>query len=58
MMRAIARSLSDSLVPTALSLFVAVLAFCFYRYLLDELENFDVEMENASLQLMDDLARL
>jgi biopolymer transport protein ExbB/TolQ len=50
--------LSESLAPTALGLFVGVLAFCFYRYLLARLENFDIEMKNGSLQLMDVLARL
>jgi biopolymer transport protein ExbB/TolQ len=53
-----ARDLSESLAPTALGLFVGVLAFCLYRYLLARLENFDIEMKNGSLQLMDELARL
>jgi len=57
-MRFYARSLSESLAPTAVGLVVGVLAFCFYRYLLTRLENFDVEMKNGALQLMDDLARL
>ena len=50
------RYLSDALVPTALGLVVAVLAFCFYRYLSARLEDFDIEMTNVSLQLMDELA--
>jgi biopolymer transport protein ExbB/TolQ len=58
LMRLYAGSLSESLAPTALDLVVGVLAFCFYRYLLTRLENFDIEMKNGSLQLMDELARL
>jgi biopolymer transport protein ExbB/TolQ len=58
LMRFYARSLSESLAPTAVGLVVGVLAFCFYRYLLTRLENFDVEMKNGALQLMDELARL
>ena len=50
--------LSDALLPTALGVLVAVLAFCFYKYLLASLENFDVEMKNASLELVDELARV
>lgn len=51
------RALPDSLAPTALGLVVAVLAFCFYRYLSARLENFDIEMKNASLELVDELAK-
>ena len=58
LMRWFAKYLSESLVPTALGLFVAVLGFCFYKYLLARLENFDIEMKNASLELIDELARL
>jgi len=58
LLRLYARSLSESLVPTALGLVVGVLAFCFYRYLVTRLENFDIEMKNGSLQLTDELARL
>jgi biopolymer transport protein ExbB len=58
LMRGFAKSLSESLVPTALGLSVAVLAFCFYKYLSARLENFDVEMQNASLELIDELAHL
>jgi biopolymer transport protein TolQ len=57
-MKAMAKSLSESLAPTALGLLVAVIAFCFYRYLLARLEDFDFEMKNASLELTDVLARL
>jgi len=38
-----AKPLSESLAPTALGLCVGILAFCFYRYLLARLENFDIE---------------
>ena len=58
LMRLYARSLSESLAPTVLGLFVGVLACCFYRYLLARLENVDIEMRNGSLQLMDELIRL
>ena len=58
LMRWFAKYLSESLVSTALGLFVAVLGFCFYRYLFARLENFDIEMKNASLELIDELARL
>jgi len=48
--------LAESLVPTELGLLVALLAFCFYKYLLARLDDFDVEMENVSLQLRNELA--
>jgi len=47
--------LSESLMPTALGLFVATLSFCAFRYFSARLNDCDVEMENASLQLMNDL---
>jgi biopolymer transport protein ExbB len=53
-----AKALPESLAPTALGLVVALLAFCFYRYLSARLENFDIEMKNASLELADALGRL
>lgn len=56
-MRILAKYLSEALAPTALGLFVGVLAFCLYRYLSTRLENFDIEMRNASLELMDGLNR-
>ncbi len=52
------QDLSESLVPTALGLFVAVLAFCFYQYLSARSKNFDIEMNNVSLELVDELGRL
>jgi len=57
-MQAMAKSLSESLAPTALGLVIAVLAFCFYRYLLARLEDFDIEINTISLQLIDELAHL
>lgn len=50
--------LAESLVPAALGLLTALFAFCCYRCLLAQLNDFDVEMENASLQLISDLGRL
>jgi biopolymer transport protein ExbB/TolQ len=47
--------LSESLVPTELGLLVALAAFCGYRCLLTKLDAFDLEMENASIQLTSDL---
>jgi biopolymer transport protein ExbB/TolQ len=47
--------LSDSLLPTELGLFVAMLAFCAFRYFSAKLNDADIEMENASLQLMNEL---
>jgi biopolymer transport protein ExbB/TolQ len=55
MMAAIFEGLSNALVPTAFGLIVALMSMCFYKYLLAEVEAFDVEMETASLQLMNDL---
>jgi biopolymer transport protein ExbB/TolQ len=55
-MKAMAKSLSESLAPTAIGLIVGVLAFGFYKYLSARLENFDIEMRNASLELVDGLA--
>ena len=52
----VSERLSESLVPTELGLLVAVMAFCFYKYLLAKLDDFDVEMENVSLQLRNELA--
>jgi biopolymer transport protein ExbB/TolQ len=48
--------LSDSLVPTELGLLVAMLAFCSYKYFLARLEDCDVEMQNASTELINQLA--
>jgi biopolymer transport protein ExbB len=50
--------LSLAMVPTALGIVVALLAFCCYKHLLADIETLDFEMENAFLQLVNDLARL
>ena len=47
--------LSQSLFPTAVGLFVALTAFCGYQYFTTKLEGFDVEMENATLNLLNQL---
>ena len=52
----IVNGLSQSLVPAALGILVAVVAFCGHRYFLGRLDDFDVEMEIASLQLLEQLA--
>jgi biopolymer transport protein ExbB len=52
------KHLTQSMVPTALGLVVALLAFCGYKYLLARLEGFDFEMKCTSLQLINDLAHL
>jgi biopolymer transport protein ExbB/TolQ len=52
----IVNGLSQSLLPAALGILVAVIAFGGYRYFLDRLDEFDVEMKIASLQLIDQLA--
>ena len=57
MMAAIAERLSQSLVPIALSLLVAIPAQCCYRYLSSQIETFDMEMQNASLDLVNQLVR-
>jgi biopolymer transport protein ExbB/TolQ len=57
-MAATARGLSESLVPAALGLIVALVAMWGYKYLLTELEAFDLDMEAASLQLVNTLSRL
>jgi biopolymer transport protein ExbB/TolQ len=48
--------LAESLVPTELGLLIAMLAYCGYKYFSAKLEECDVEMQNASLQLLNDLA--
>ena len=50
--------LSQAFVPCAFGLMVALAAMWGYKYLLAEVDAFNSEMENASLQLMDDLGRL
>ena len=50
--------LSESLVPTALGISVALVAMWCYKYLLSEVEVFDQQMESTSLELINDLSRL
>ena len=49
--------LSLALVPTALGIMVALAAMWCYKYLLTEVEAFDLEMESVSLELINHLAR-
>ena len=55
-MALIAQGLSESLLWTGLGLLVAGLALLCYKYLLAKVDRFDYEIENATLQLMNDLA--
>ena len=57
-MAVIFERLSHAFVPCALGLIVALVAIWGYNYLLAEVEAFDLDMENASLQLMDDLSHV
>jgi biopolymer transport protein ExbB/TolQ len=57
-MASIFDGLSRAFVPSAIGLVVALVATWCYKYLLTEVEAFDSEMENASLQLINDLGRL
>jgi biopolymer transport protein ExbB/TolQ len=50
--------LSDALMPTALGLFVAILAYSCYRDLTNRLAIMDIEKKTASLNLANSLARL
>ena len=47
--------LSQSLMPIELGLLVALLAYFAHKYLRSRLDTFDLEMENASLQLFNQL---
>ena len=53
---AVVEGLSESLMPTELGLLVALLVFLGHAYFIAKLQDFDVEMENASLQLINQLA--
>jgi biopolymer transport protein ExbB/TolQ len=48
--------LADSLIPTALAMVVALFAWCCYKFLCDRLDGFDLEMENASVQVVNALS--
>jgi biopolymer transport protein ExbB/TolQ len=47
--------LSESLMPIELGLLVALLAYFGHKFLLSRMEHFDLEMENASLELLNQL---
>ena len=50
--------LSQALRPCAFGVMVAVVTMGFYRYLLTKLDTFDMEMETASLQLVNTLSAM
>lgn len=56
-MAAIAGALSESLWPTGLGLLVGLVSLWCYRYLTGRLSTIDLEMENASLDLLNQLSR-
>ena len=55
MMATVTGRLSEALMPIELGLFVALLAYFGHTYLAAKLQDLDVEMENASLQLINQL---
>jgi biopolymer transport protein ExbB len=55
--QSVASGISEALVTTALGLLVAVPAVWCYNYFSTKVENFDVEMENSSIELVSYLAR-
>jgi MotA/TolQ/ExbB proton channel family len=57
LMAALAKRLSESMWPTAFGLLVGIIALWCYRYLESRLETFDHEMESASRELLNQLAR-
>jgi MotA/TolQ/ExbB proton channel family len=57
-MAAIAGQLSESLWFTAFGLAVGLMSLWFYRYLTEKLRTIDLEMENASLDLLNQLSRI
>jgi len=50
---AVSSGISEALVETALGLVVAIPAVWFYNYLSGRIENFNVEMDNSSSELLD-----
>jgi len=56
-MAAISGALSESLWPTAFGLLVGLISLWCYRYLTGRLSTIDLEMENASLDLLNQLSR-
>jgi biopolymer transport protein ExbB/TolQ len=57
-MAAVFDRLSDSLIPAALGLLVAVPALWCYKYMRGEMEAIDIEMRNATLELLNRLIHL
>ena len=55
--QSVASGISEALVTTALGLLVAVPAVWCYNYFTTKVENFDVEMENSSMELVSYLVR-
>jgi biopolymer transport protein ExbB len=55
--QSVASGISEALVTTALGLLVAVPAVWCYNYFTSTVENFDVEMENSSMELVSYLVR-
>jgi biopolymer transport protein ExbB len=55
--QSVASGISEALVTTALGLLVAVPAVWCYNYFSTKVENFDVEMENSSMELVSYLVR-
>lgn len=55
-MAVVADGLADALARAALGLGVGIMSLCFYRYLLGQLENFDIEMQNMALELANAVA--
>jgi biopolymer transport protein ExbB/TolQ len=55
--QSVASGISEALVTTALGLLVAVPAVWCYNYFTTKVENFDVEMENSSMELVSYLLR-
>jgi biopolymer transport protein ExbB len=55
--QSVASGISEALVTTALGLLVAVPAVWSYNYFTTKVENFDVEMENSSMELVSNLVR-
>ena len=51
-------AIATALVPAALGLLVALPAFWCYRYLSSRVEAFDIEMESASVQVVNWLTHL
>jgi biopolymer transport protein ExbB/TolQ len=58
MMAYLTEKLSEALAPCAFGIMVALIAMWCYKYLLGRVEAFDSDMEDVSLQLINDLGRL